>query len=161
AAARLLPARVRNPAVVLYAFCRTADDAIDTLGGEAVAVSLANLRARLALIYAGQPPATPVDRAFSRLVRRYDLPRALPEALLEGFAWDAAGRRYANMAELRAYAVRVAGTVGVMMALLMDVRSAECLDAAVQLGVAMQFSNIARDVGEDARVGRLYLPLTW
>jgi len=157
-AARLLPRRVRDPAIALYAFCRVADDTIDGDGG---ASGLNHLRERLALAYAGRPVASPADRAFARVAARFALPRALPEALLEGFAWDAEGRRYAGLAELRAYAVRVAGTVGAMMAVLMGVRDPARLAGAIDLGVAMQLSNIARDVGEDARAGRLYLPLNW
>jgi phytoene synthase len=92
---------------------------------------------------------------------RHAIPRALPQALLEGFAWDAAGRRYADLAALEAYAARVAGTVGAMMALIMGVPAAPALARAAELGLAMQLTNIARDVGEDARAGRLYLPLEW
>jgi 15-cis-phytoene synthase len=157
AAARLLPAAVRDPAVALYAFCRVADDAIDCDGGG----RLAWLQHRLALAYEGQPLPLPTDRAFARVVKRFAIPRELPEALLEGFAWDAEGRRYADLSALRAYAMRVAGTVGAMMAVLMGVRDPQRLAAALDLGVAMQLSNIARDVGEDARAGRLYLPLQW
>jgi phytoene synthase len=85
----------------------------------------------------------------------------LPEALLEGFEWDAENRRYETLDELVAYAVRVAGTVGGMMALLMGRSDPAVLARAMELGVAMQLTNIARDVGEDARNGRLYLPLRW
>ncbi len=89
------------------------------------------------------------------------MPRELPEALLEGFEWDLVGRRYETLEELQAYAARVAGSVGAMMAVLMGARSAAVLARACDLGVAMQLTNIARDVGEDARQGRLYLPLAW
>ena len=95
------------------------------------------------------------------LLARYGIPRALPAALLEGFAWDAEGRRYASIEALEDYAARVAGTVGAMMALVMGVRDAAVLGRAAELGLAMQLSNIARDVGEDARAGRVYLPLDW
>jgi phytoene synthase len=156
AASKLLPSAVRDPAIALYAFCREADDVIDTGIG-----NLDWVRERLHLAYEGRPLAVPADRAFARVVERFGIPRALPEALVEGFAWDAEGRRYADLAALQGYAVRVAGTVGAMMALLMGVRDRERLAAAVDLGVAMQLSNIARDVGEDARNGRLYLPLDW
>jgi 15-cis-phytoene synthase len=156
AAAKLLPRAVRDPAIALYAFCREADDAID--GGTA---NLDWLRERLALAYAGRPLALPADRAFAHVVDRFAIPRILPEALLEGFAWDTEGRRYQTLAELRGYAVRVAGTVGAMMAVLMGVRDRARLAAAINLGVAMQLSNIARDVGEDACNGRIYLPLDW
>ncbi len=158
AASKLLPAAIRDPAIALYAFCRDADDVIDSDGG---AGSVDWLRERLALAYAGRPLAFAGDRAFARIAERFAIPRALPEALIEGFAWDAEGRRYADLPALRAYAVRVAGTVGAMMSVLMGVRDPARLSAAVDLGVAMQLSNIARDVGEDARNGRLYLPLDW
>jgi phytoene synthase len=156
AASMLLPRRVRDPATALFAFCRAADDAIDLQGGP-----VSQLRARLALIYDGRPAALVADRALARVIERHALPRALPDALLEGFAWDAEGRRYRSMADLHAYAARVAGSVGAMMAVLMGARDAEALARACDLGVAMQLSNIARDVGEDARAGRLYLPLDW
>jgi phytoene synthase len=159
AAARLLPRSVRDPAIALYAFCRVADDTIDGVGGDAG--GLAWLRERLALVYAGEPDAQPADRALARIVAQFGIPRALPEALLDGFAWDAERRRYDDLAALRAYAVRVAGSVGAMMAMLMGVRDPARLAAAIDLGVAMQLTNIARDVGEDGRAGRLYLPLQW
>ena len=156
AAAKLLPAVVRDPAVALYAFCRDADDLIDGDNG-----SLDWLRERLHLAYDGRPLAMPADRAFARVLERFAIPRSLPEALLDGFAWDAERRRYPNLPALQAYAVRVAGSVGAMMAVVMGVRDSARLAAAVNLGVAMQLSNIARDIGEDAANGRLYLPLDW
>jgi phytoene synthase len=164
AAAFLLPWRVREPAIALYAFCRVADDAID-LGSDrgvaGTAAALAHLRERLAAIYAGQPQAFAVDRALADVVSRFALPRALPEALLEGFAWDAQARQYETLEDLVSYAARVAGAVGVMLALIMGVGTAAAIARAIDLGIAMQLSNIARDVGEDARAGRLYLPRRW
>ena len=159
AASHLLPKSVRDPAIALYAFCRLADDAIDLGGGNGNAVAI--LQQRLELAYAGQPSECAADRALADVVQRFAIPRALPEALLEGFAWDAAGRRYHDLSNLTAYAVRVAGTVGGMMAVIMGARTPNAIARACDLGVAMQFSNIARDVGEDARAGRLYLPLQW
>ena len=159
AASLLLPAAVRQPAYGLYAFCRLSDDAIDLEGGSPVA--LERLRERLARAYDGRPAPLAADRAMADLVRRHAIPRALPEALFEGLAWDAHGRRYEDLAELEDYAARVAGAVGVMMTLMMGVRSPEALARACDLGVAMQLTNIARDVGEDARAGRIYLPLRW
>ena len=155
----LLPRAVRDPAVSLYAFCRVADDAIDLDGAKGDA--LARLRERLARVYDGNPAAISADRALADVVMRFAVPRAIPEALLEGFAWDAEGRRYEDIAGLHAYSARVAGTVGVMMTLLMGERSPAIVSRACDLGIAMQLSNIARDVGEDARAGRLYLPLAW
>ena len=160
AAARLLPGRVHRPATALYAFCRVADDLIDRDPGGAAA-GLAVLHRRLDGIYAGTPADDPADRALCHVAARHDLPRALLDGLLDGFAWDAEGRRYADLPDLLDYAARVAGTVGAAMAVLMGVRSAGLVARACDLGVAMQLSNIARDVGEDARAGRLYLPLRW
>ncbi|MEM8537257.1 MAG: squalene/phytoene synthase family protein, partial [Pseudomonadota bacterium] len=84
-----------------------------------------------------------------------------PEALLEGLAWDAGERRYETLSDVHAYSARVASAVGAMMCVLMQVRDAHALARACDLGAAMQLTNIARDVGEDARMGRIYLPLAW
>jgi len=159
AASLLLPRHVRDPASVLYGFCRVADDAVDVDGGDRDAVD--DLRDRLALAYAGTPRATPVDRALARVLAQHAIPPLLPERLLEGLAWDAEGRDYDTLADLQDYASRVAGAVGAMMAVLMGVRSTSGLARACDLGVAMQLSNIARDVAEDASLGRLYLPRAW
>jgi phytoene synthase len=159
AASLVLPARVRRAATGLYAFCRLADDAIDQ--GANRSAALAELTARLDRIYAGVPGEFAADRAFADSVSRFSIPRRFPDALLEGFAWDAENRRYGTFSELTAYAVRVAGAVGAMMAMVMNVRDPTLLARACDLGVAMQLTNIARDVGEDARCGRLYLPLDW
>jgi phytoene synthase len=159
AASLLLPRRVRAPATALYAFCRVADDEIDL--GDDPQAALLSLHARLDAAYAGTPWDTPIDRAFAATVAAFDIPKALPLALIEGLAWDAAGRRYENFAALQDYAARVAGAVGVMMAVLMGVRDAPALARAADLGVAMQLTNIARDVGEDARAGRFFLPADW
>jgi len=159
AASLVLPRSVRRPAYALYAFCRVADDAVDREGGRCEAV--ARLHMRLDRAYAGRPLPDPVDRAFAAVVRDYAMPRALPEALLEGLAWDAEGRRYDELDDVYAYAARVAGAVGAMMAVLMGVRDRPALARACDLGIAMQLTNIARDVAEDARSGRLYLPRSW
>jgi phytoene synthase len=159
AASLALPKSVRKPATGLYAFCRMADDAIDH--GQDRAGALADLHSRLDRIYAGAPHDVAADRAFADCVARFAIPKLFPLALLEGFEWDAAGRRYDNLSQLKAYGVRVAGTVGAMMAMVMNVRERDLVARACDLGVAMQLTNIARDVGEDARNGRLYLPREW
>ena len=162
-ASLFLPARVRAPATALYAFCRMRPTT-PSISVDDQAEALAALRARLDAIYAGShsdAPGDAVDRAFAAVVADFALPRALPEALLEGFAWDVEARRYDDLPSLIGYAMRVAGTVGVMMALLMGTRDPAMLSSACDLGCAMQLTNIARDVGEDARAGRLYLPLSW
>ncbi|MFO1415232.1 MAG: phytoene/squalene synthase family protein [Burkholderiales bacterium] len=157
AASLVLPRAVREPARELYAFCRLADDAVD--GAEGAHDAVATLHRRLDSIYAGTPDAA--DAGFAAVVTQYAIPRDLPASLIEGFAWDAQGRRYHDLHDLHAYATRVAGSVGAMMALVMGSRSREALARACDLGIAMQLSNIARDVGEDARNRRVYLPLAW
>lgn len=159
AASLLLPRAVRGPACALYAFCRLADDAIDGAHAEPDAVQ--RLHERLDRVYRGLPLDHPADRALTPVVQAFAIPQALPAALLDGFAWDAQGRRYDTLEQLHDYAARVAGSVGAMMALLMGARSPAAVARACDLGVAMQLSNIARDVGEDARMGRLYLPRQW
>ncbi|SHH61582.1 15-cis-phytoene synthase [Marivita hallyeonensis] len=159
AASRLLPSSVRDPALALYAFCRLADDAVDLQQEKGAAVL--RLQDRLERIYAGKPDDAPADRAFARVVDEFEMPRALPDALLEGLAWDAVGRTYDDLSGLFDYSARVASAVGVMMCVLMRVRDPDALARACDLGVAMQLTNIARDVGEDALEGRVYLPLDW
>ena len=124
AASLLLPSRVRDPAIALYAFCRVADDAVDLAQEDGVSTAtaaaraLARLHTRLERVYAGDPLPQPADRAFADVVKRFASPMTLPLALLEGFEWDTNGRRYETIEDLQAYAVRVAGTVGAMMAFL-------------------------------------------
>lgn len=159
AASLLLPEHLRNGAYALYAFCRLSDDTVDVeQGGDA---AIARLSRRLDAIYAGEPADSAADRALADAIELYAIPRAPFDALLEGLAWDAAGYSCETMSDLHAYAARVAGAVGAMMAVLMRTRSPEMVARAADLGVAMQLTNVARDVGEDARNGRLYLPRAW
>src|SRR5579875_812979 len=162
AASLLLPVRVRAPASALYAFCRIADDAIDCAPNRATQIAqLAHLHARLHRAAQGHPADHPIDRALAWAIARHAIPVVHLESLLEGLQWDAEGRRFEDLDALRAYASRVAGTVGMMMAAVMGVRDPVMLARACDLGIAMQFTNIARDIGEDARAGRIYLPLAW
>ena len=160
AASLVLPRSVREPAIALYAFCRAADDAVDLASGGRLD-ALARLRERLNCVYDQRPLPIAADRALAEVVTHFAIPKTLLEALLEGFEWDAVGRRYDDLSTLNDYAARVAGSVGAMMAMLMNVRDADTVARACDLGVAMQLTNIARDVGEDARAGRLYLPREW
>jgi len=156
AASLIIPGEYRRPITALYAFCRQADDEIDRNADPDR--GLDELYERLRLIYDDRPRDTFVDRAFADVVQRFCIPYALPVALLEGFDWDVRGRHYETLSDLYSYSARVAGTVGAMMAMIMGVRGDQELSRACDLGVAMQLTNICRDVGEDARAGRLYLP---
>jgi phytoene synthase len=157
-AARLLPASLRDEACVLYAYCRRADDAIDLAPRAEQPLALEMLRAELDAIYLQRNVADPIAAAFARLVHARGIPRAYPEALLRGMHMDVVGVRYESLGELTTYAYRVAGTVGLMMCHVMGVRSERALLHAAHLGIAMQLTNIARDVHEDWQRGRLYLP---
>jgi len=159
AASRLLPKYVRDPAIVLYAFCRIADDVVDK--NINAKTPILDLKKRLSLVYQKKPMNSATDRAFSALVETYDLPKELPDALIQGLQWDYEGKRFNTLSELYSYCARVASSVGVMMCLLMNVRDEDALARACDLGIAMQLTNISRDVGEDARNGRLYIPQEW
>lgn len=158
-ASLLLPEALREAAYALYGFCRLSDDAVDVENGQGDAI--ARLRGRLDGVYSGRPQTEAADRCLADVVRAYGIPRAVFDALLEGFEWDVAGRTYETLADVEEYGERVAGSVGAMMAALMDVRGAAMVERACDLGVAMQLTNIARDIGEDARQGRLYIPRAW
>jgi phytoene synthase len=167
AAARLFDRRTRDDAVMLYAWCRHCDDVIDgqTLGheqqadfraGQAERLNL--LRAQTAAALEGDDPPDAIFEALRRVVRRRGIPAVHPQELLRGFEMDVEDRRYETLADTLDYCYHVAGVVGVMMAMIMGARDAEVLDRASDLGIAFQLTNIARDVVEDARMGRVYVP---
>lgn len=172
-ASRLLPRPARDEAVVLYAWCRYADDAVDEAPPGEAAAALARLDAELDAIYAGAPQGDTVLAAFQQLVHRRAIPRIYPEALLRGMRMDVDGARYPDEEALLRYCYRVASVVGLMMCHVMGLRSMgpgsmgprsmgpgrdDALQQAAHLGVAMQITNICRDVAEDWGRGRRYLP---
>jgi phytoene synthase len=169
-ASNLFDAETRESARLLYAWCRHCDDCIDgqDLGhGQAVpgtldpGAELALLRAQTADALQGKPTSHPAFAALQMLVRKHAIPVAHPQALLDGFQMDVEGRRYATLKETMSYCYHVAGVVGVMMAMVMGVRDDATLDRASDLGLAFQLTNLARDVVDDARLGRVYLPGEW
>lgn len=158
-AARILPSKIRDSAIALYAFCRLLDDMVDDPNAPDDVIK--QIEYRLDRIYEQNPVDIPADRALALVVERFLIPRELLEALVEGFRWDRSGRQYDTIEELCDYSARVASTVGAMMTLIMGVRDRAILERACELGLAMQLTNIARDVGEDAKNHRLYLPRQW
>lgn len=154
-ASRLLPEPSRDEAAVLYAWCRRVDDAVD--GAPATAGVLARLRDDLDRAYAGET-TDPLLAAFGHLARLRHIPRAYPDALLDGMAMDLAGTRYRTIDDLFGYAWRVAGVVGTMMTHVLGVADDDALVPAAHLGIAMQLTNVCRDVAEDWQRGRLYIP---
>lgn len=166
AAARLFAPQMRADAVMLYAWCRHCDDVVDgqELGHGRItyagtpAERLDALYEETARAYRGAPSAHPAFAAFAEVVKRNDIPERYPLHLLEGFRMDVEGRRYATLDDTLTYCYHVAGVVGVMMSLIMGARDAVVLDRASDLGLGFQLTNIARDVIEDAGIGRIYLP---
>ena len=156
-AAYLLPRRDADRLAQLYAICRKLDDLADLNGG-------ANATRRLQAMRT-EPwtsnSADPVARALAVMVAQIGLNTVTMKQLLDGLISDTGPQRIADEANLIRYAYLVAGTVGLMVCDVLDVRAAKARSAAVSLGIAMQLTNIARDVNEDAVAGRRYLPSTW
>jgi 15-cis-phytoene synthase len=157
-ASRLLPAAGRDHASIVYAWCRRADDAIDLVPASDQTAAVASLRRELGAIYAGEAQPNPILAAFQEVVRQRNIPREYPDELLSGMEMDAGGTAYGSYATLLPYCFRVAGTVGLMMSHVLGVRHPAALRNAAHLGIAMQLTNICRDVREDWERGRLYLP---
>jgi 15-cis-phytoene synthase len=157
-ASRLLPAAAANDAVAIYAYCRHADDAIDLAPPGEQRARLAGLRADLDNIYAGLQMDDPLLSLFQRVAHARGIPRDYLDELLAGMEMDVANVAYERWDKLLRYCYRVAGTVGLMMCHVIGVHASEALIHAAHLGIAMQLTNIARDVREDWERGRLYLP---
>jgi 15-cis-phytoene synthase len=155
-ASRVLPPASRDRAVVLYAFCRRADDAVDGAPPAAQADALARLEAELDDVYAGRATGDPLLEAFAELAGTCQIPRTYPAELLAGMRMDVIGQRYQTVDELLEYCFRVAGTVGLMMCHVLGVSDQDALRNATHLGIAMQLTNICRDVAEDWAMDRLY-----
>jgi phytoene synthase len=154
-----LPKERRRAITALYAFCREVDDAVDEPAEASVAqVKLAWWRNEVAQLYAGNPQH-PVTRALAPLIEPYDITRARLEDIMDGMEMDLLQSRYLDYANLRVYCHRVAGVVGILAAGIFGYRNTQTLEYAAKLGLAFQLTNIIRDVGEDARKNRIYLPM--
>jgi len=157
-ASKLLPPEVASNVVVLYAYCRRADDAVDLATPEEQPQRLAALRAELDRVYSPVAVVEPELAAFQHVVHDCEIPRLYVDELLAGMQMDVEAVDYETLDDLALYAHRVAGVVGLMMCHVMGVRTKDALENAAHLGIGMQFTNIARDVLEDWQRGRLYLP---
>jgi phytoene synthase len=153
-----LPPERRRAITALYAFCREVDDVVDEIRDPVVArAKLAWWRQDVAATYAGTPQH-PVTRALQPFVAPYHLDQAHLQTIIDGMAMDLERSRYLDFAELEQYCHRVAGVVGLLSAEIFGYSDPRTRDYARDLGVAFQLTNIVRDVGEDARRGRIYLP---
>ena len=154
----LAPAR-RRAITALYAFCREVDDTVDEGGDLAAArARLDDWRQEIALVFDGAPKH-PVGMALRDVRRQVELSREHLLEIVDGMAMDLRFNRYPGFPALQDYCYRAAGTVGMLAAAIFGITDARTLDYAHDLGIAFQITNIIRDVGEDARRGRIYLPL--
>lgn len=157
-ASALLPPEKRQAARALYAFCRITDDIVDA-PSQIPSQKHMTLRAWQEQVMSNNPHAgQPVCLAWADTRARFNIPHGYASQLIEGVARDISQTRYANFAELAEYAYGVASTVGLMAMYITGFQGEDALPYAVRLGVALQVTNILRDVGEDARNGRIYLP---
>lgn len=170
AASRLFDPETRSSAVMLYAWCRHCDDVIDgqeaghgamPVAQEEVDQRLAGLIAQTQAVYAGLAVHHPAFSAFREVVIQHRIGETHALEHLSGFAMDVQQRQYQEIEDTLDYCYHVAGVVGLMMAQVMGVSDARTLDRACDLGMAFQLTNIARDIIEDAGVGRCYLPRAW
>ena len=166
-ASRVLSPAVRDDATMLYAYCRFADDLVDgqLMGHGQVedyrdgqAERVAELRATTLRALSGETIGEPHYDALEEVVRRHVMPHRYVMELVDGFQMDADLRHYGTLEDTLDYGYHVAGVVGVMMAWIMGVRDGPTLDRASDLGIAFQLTNIARDVVDDARAGRVFVP---
>ena len=161
-ASRFLPSAARADVAVLYAWCRRVDDLIDDSPRAEARHSLLQLRLELDAVY-GEGDEALVEKdlilsAFRAVVERRQIPKRYPSELLEGMQMDVGNVSYDDLDALHLYCYRVAGVVGLMMCHILGLRDERALCNAAHLGVAMQLTNICRDVQEDWGRGRLYLP---
>jgi 15-cis-phytoene synthase len=164
-AARLFDRETRDAAFFLYGWCRYCDDQVDQAGREESSEQLEQRLKALSestrSVFSGAVQEQAVFIAMQYIVQHYFIPAHYALELIEGMAMDVRGTRYQTFNDLSLYCYRAAGTVGLIMSHVMGLRDQHALKHAADLGIAMQLTNIARDVIEDAEMGRIYLPLNW
>jgi len=154
-----LPAERRRAITALYAFCREVDDTVDECTDESIArIKLAWWRTEIAAMYAGKQ-SHPVTQALQPHLQPYALEERHLQAIIDGMEMDLNQTRYLDYTALQRYCWHVASVVGILSASIFGATRPETLQYAEKLGLAFQLTNIIRDVGEDARKGRIYLPV--
>ena len=157
---RFLSVEKRNAITVLYAFCRELDDVVDGCTDPNVAqITLNWWRSDLEKVFNNEMPEHPVHQALKDIRASFDLPKNEFEALIDGMQMDLEQARYGSFDELKLYCHRVAGVVGRLIARILGFSNPKTLEYEDKMGLALQLTNIIRDVGEDARQGRIYLPI--
>jgi phytoene synthase len=155
----VLPAAQRRAIVAVWDFCRAVDDAVDEAPAEERALQVRTWREELARCFEGGAPATAQGRALQPVIAAFNLSRPPFDSLIEGVEMDLGTSRYATFAELYEYCIRVASAVGLVCVEIFGCRDPQSRQYAVDLGVALQLTNILRDVPGDLERGRVYIPL--
>jgi len=164
-ASHFIPKEKRNACYAVYAFCRYVDDLIDVAveNGDVTPSDAQRIveqwKSAIQNVYNGHTAAHPIVVAWEDTLRQFAIPRHLPEELIEGVLMDTHVSRFNTFEELRVYCYKVASVVGLMTSEIFGYSSKQALEHAIDLGIAMQLTNIIRDVREDAQRGRIYLPL--
>jgi 15-cis-phytoene synthase len=155
----VLPPDKRQAIIAVWDFCRAVDDAVDEAGvGEPARSQVARWRTELGAVFDGRPPQTSQGRMLAPLVKQFNLPRAAFEALIEGVEMDLDSRRYESFTDLYEYCIRVASAIGLICLEIFGYDDPRSREYATDLGVALQLTNILRDVPEDLSRGRVYIP---
>jgi phytoene synthase len=158
----VLPAGQRRAVFAVWDFCHAVDDAVDERPVEGAPFGRAAVdfwRAELDRCYAGTAPETPQGRRLQPFITQFDLPRRAFDDVIDGVAMDLDTPRYQTFEQLLEYCRRVASAVGLICVRIFGCRSEQARDYALHLGVALQLTNIIRDIAEDCARGRVYLPL--
>lgn len=157
-ASRFLPKEKKNAAFSIYAVCRMSDESVDNSKINDAAQRLAKIKENIHALYAGYEPQDSVWIAFKQTINKYNIPAQYFYELIEGMHMDLIKNRYENMEELYNYCYRVASVVGLIMLKVLGYKDSRAEQYSVNLGVAMQLTNILRDIKEDFLRGRIYLP---
>ena len=154
-----LPADKRSAIIAVWDFCRAVDDAVDEPGDLDPTTALALWRGEVERMYDGREPETGQGKKLAPCIARFALPRSGFEDLIDGVAMDLERHRYNTFEELRQYCLRVASAVGLICVEIFGYRDVRTRDYAIDLGIALQLTNIIRDVAPDLERERLYIPI--
>ncbi len=167
-ASLFLPKKQQNPIFAIYALLRTVDDVVDMaedklkdglITSDEISMMLESWKSRLKACYAGNVDNDPIMMAWQDTLKSYAIPIDLPLDLMDGVAMDIEFKPFETFEELYVYCYKVAAVVGLMTSEIFGYSDKQALEHAIELGIAMQLTNILRDIGEDVDRGRIYLPL--